>query len=125
MTQASMPTNQEIMTAVQTLSGSIKDIADTLNFFMQQTSDNFVKLWGRMDSLESRMDNLEKRMDSLEDRMDSLEQRVGDVEHRLRDVEIEVFQLKESVRSISNEQKAQRNDAKNIFDRLVMLENSS
>lgn len=111
---------------------SNQDIMDTLHVMMNMTSDGFIRLETRMDSLEGRMDKLEGRMDRLETRMDRLEQRIIQLENDLRAVKqvlrdhgIQLNRLETMVDQLQAEQRAQVNDIAEILDRITILEDKA
>ena len=106
-----------------------EDIMNVLQTFMQQTSDNFVALCGRMDGLESRMDRFESRMDQLENRMGQLESRMDRIEIEVKSIKttlhehsLQLSGLRQTVDRLENGQKAYTNDIADLLDRVSALE---
>lgn len=71
-----------------------REIMDFLSSFMQETRERFDKIEARLDRIEYRLDRLEIRVHKLEVRL----------------------------KAVEDEQIAQRNDIKEIYDRIVRIE---
>lgn len=83
-------------------------IFDLLQQFIEQANKNFK-------SIDGRLDGIDERFNSIEEQFKEVDRHFYRAEHRLSIIEI-------TLKEVKNEQKAQRNDIKEILDRLVAFE---
>lgn len=99
-----------------------EDILELLQESMQISSEQFTRIDQRFTGIDQRFTSIDQRFEKIDERFDNIEGELRVMNSTLSSHGQDLTELKEGVRRISNEQRAQVSDISNILDRLDELE---